>query len=57
LIFLGLAVFMPFLRGIFSFDPLHPWELGLVAVASLASILIAESVKLRVFGKLFRLRD
>jgi Ca2+-transporting ATPase len=51
LFFLGLAVLVPFLRGLFSFDPLHIWEIGLVGAAGLFSILISETVKLRLFSK------
>ena len=48
LLFLALVVAIPFLRSLFYFDPIHLWEIGLVAGASLISILIAESVKLRL---------
>jgi Ca2+-transporting ATPase len=51
LFFLGLAVLVPFLRGLFSFDPLHLWEIGLIGTAGLLSILISESVKLHLFSK------
>ncbi|MGE5265303.1 MAG: cation-translocating P-type ATPase [Acidobacteriota bacterium] len=47
--FLALAIFVPFLRGLFSFAPLHWWEVVLIAATGLASLLIAESVKLRWF--------
>ncbi len=46
LVFLALSVFVPFLRGVFSFDALHPWEAILIGAASLVSIFISESVKL-----------
>ncbi len=50
LFFLGLAISIPFLRGLFSFGPLHLWEIGLVGAAGLLSILLAESVKLKMFA-------
>jgi Ca2+-transporting ATPase len=49
--FLGLAIFIPFLNSIFRFGPLHVWEVALVAAAGLASILIAESAKLRMLSR------
>jgi Ca2+-transporting ATPase len=51
-LFLGLAVFVPFLRDLFRFGPLHLWEVALVAAAGLLSTLIAEGAKLRVFSAL-----
>jgi P-type Ca2+ transporter type 2C len=36
---------VPFLRGLFQFAPLHAWELGVILLAGIASILISESVK------------
>jgi Ca2+-transporting ATPase len=53
LAFLALTISVPFLRGLFSFGPPHYWELVLVATAGLASILVSESVKTRVFQKVF----
>jgi Ca2+-transporting ATPase len=53
LAFLALTVRVPFLRGLFSFGPLHFWELVLVATAGLISILVSESVKTRVFQNVF----
>lgn len=47
--FLALAIFVPFLRGLFSFAPLHWGEVVLIAATGLASMLIAESVKLKWF--------
>lgn len=35
------------------FGPLHRWELGLIAVAGLISILISESAKTTLFRKFF----
>jgi Ca2+-transporting ATPase len=57
LFFLGLAVSVPFLRGLFSFGPLHLWEMALVGTASLISILLAEGVKLRILSKKFGWRS
>ncbi len=51
LLFLALAIFVPFLRGLFSFAPLHGWEAVLIAATGLASIVIAESVKTRWFRR------
>ncbi len=47
LLFLGLALVVPFLRSLFSFAPLQRWELALLIVPGLVSILISESTKLR----------
>jgi Ca2+-transporting ATPase len=57
LVFLGLAIFVPFLRSLFSFAPLHGWELGLIAAMGLASILVAESVKMDWFRRVFLARQ
>ncbi len=43
--FLTLVLAVPYLRNLFKFAPLHRWELALIAVACLISMLIAESVK------------
>jgi Ca2+-transporting ATPase len=51
--FLSLALAIPFVRNLFSFGPLHRWELGLIAVAGLISILISESAKTTLFQKVF----
>ncbi|HEX7973327.1 MAG TPA: cation-translocating P-type ATPase [Anaerolineales bacterium] len=53
LLVLALALAVPFLRRLFSFAPLHLWEVGLIAVSGLVSILISESVKLGLFWKVF----
>ncbi len=45
--FLGLIMSTPFLRELFKFAPLHRWELVLIVLSGLASILIAESIKLK----------
>jgi hypothetical protein len=42
---------VPALRDVFQFDPLHRWELALLFVAGLSSILFAESVKLKPIHK------
>jgi Ca2+-transporting ATPase len=42
---IALVLAVPLLRDLFSFAPLHAWELLLVLPAGLASILISESVK------------
>jgi len=51
LVFLALILTIPFLRDLFKFAPLHRWELALIAVSGLISILIAESVKLKGIRK------
>ncbi len=53
LAFLALTISVPLLRGLFSFGPLHLWEVALVATAGLISILVSESVKTRAFQKVF----
>ena len=53
-VFLALALGIPFLRSLFSFGPLHVWELGFIAVAGMTSILVSESVKTTLFQKMFR---
>jgi Ca2+-transporting ATPase len=51
LFFLGLVLVIPFLQGLFAFAPLRPWELMLLVVPGLVSILISESTKLRVLAR------
>ncbi len=51
LFFLALSVALPILRGVFSFDALHPWETGLIGSAALLSILASEGLKLRPVEK------
>ena len=51
LAFLILALVVPFFRGLFSFAPLHLWELVLIALAGLLSVFVSESLKLRLFQK------
>jgi Ca2+-transporting ATPase len=45
LFFLILVLSVPALREIFQFAPLHQWEMALLFVTGLSSILFAESVK------------
>jgi P-type Ca2+ transporter type 2C len=49
--FLALTLTIPFLRELFKFAPLHAWEAGMIAIACLASLLVAESVKLKPLRK------
>jgi Ca2+-transporting ATPase len=46
-VMLVLVLFVPFLRDLFRFAPLHRWEAALVFVGVAISMLIAESVKLK----------
>jgi Ca2+-transporting ATPase len=46
-IFLTLVLTIPFLRDLFKFSSLQPSEMALIALSGLASVLIAESVKLK----------
>jgi Ca2+-transporting ATPase len=48
---LALVLAFPFLRDLFKFAPLHRWEVLLIAGAGLLSILVAESVKVRMIRK------
>jgi Ca2+-transporting ATPase len=57
LAFLSLALFVPFLRGLFSFAPLHTEEIVVILVTGLVGILISESVKTRAFQNLFVRHD
>ena len=52
LFFLTLVLALPALRNVFSFAPLHRWELALLFASGLSSILFAESVKLKFVRKL-----
>ena len=45
--FLALIMSTPVLRELFKFAPLHRWELVLIVLSGLASILIAESIKIK----------
>ncbi len=53
LVFLAAALFIPFVRNLFSFAPLHLWETGLIATAGFLAILISESVKAKSLRKIF----
>jgi Ca2+-transporting ATPase len=46
LFFLTLVVFVPFLNGVFSFSPLHGWEIALCFGTGLATVLVTEATKL-----------
>jgi Ca2+-transporting ATPase len=53
---LTLVLNIPALRDVFQFNPLHRWELALLFIAGLSSILFAESGKLKpiyimIYGK------
>jgi Ca2+-transporting ATPase len=45
-VFLAFVLINPFLRNLFKFAPLNGWEFLLIVLSGLASILIAESVKI-----------
>jgi Ca2+-transporting ATPase len=45
--FLGLVLAVPALRDVFKFDPLHRWEVALLFVAGLCSVLFAEIIKIK----------
>jgi Ca2+-transporting ATPase len=47
LFFLTLVLSIPALRNVFQFAPLHRWELALLSIAGLVSILFAESIKIK----------
>jgi Ca2+-transporting ATPase len=49
--FMALVLTIPFLRDLFKFAPLNSWELVLIAFSGLASVLIAESVKIKGIQK------
>ena len=51
IIFLLLVLSIPFLQDLFKFAPLHRWELPLILLSGLASVLIAESVKINGIQK------
>jgi len=51
LFFLVLILAVPALRDVFQFAPLHGWEMGLLLIAGLSSILFAESVKFSAVQK------
>ena len=49
--FLVLVLAIPALRDVFQFAPLHRWEMILLSLAGLSSILVAESIKLKPLQK------
>jgi Ca2+-transporting ATPase len=50
-VIMAIVLNIPFLRDIFKFAPLSLWDLVLIAVSGLASVLIAESVKIKAVQK------
>ncbi len=57
LFFLVLVLAVPALRDVFQFAPLHPWEIPLLFITGLSSILFAESVKLKALRKFIYRED
>jgi Ca2+-transporting ATPase len=51
LFFLVLVLMVPALRDVFQFAPLHRWEMALLTLSGLSSILFAESIKLKAVQK------
>ena len=51
LLFLALVLAIPALRDTFQFAPLHRWEMVLLSLTGLSSILVAESIKLKPLQK------
>jgi Ca2+-transporting ATPase len=49
--FLALVLTIPMLRNIFQFAPLHRWEVALLAIGALVSVLLAESIKIRPINR------
>jgi Ca2+-transporting ATPase len=52
LFFLALVLIIPALRDVFQFAPVHRWEMALLVLSGLISILFAESVKLKFVRQL-----
>jgi P-type Ca2+ transporter type 2C len=52
LFFLFAVLTIPVLRDVFQFAPVHRWEMALLFIAGLSSILFAESVKLKAVQNL-----
>lgn len=50
--FLALILAVPFLRDLFRFSPVHPWELALIGGAVLIAALLADSVKTKPLRRL-----
>jgi Ca2+-transporting ATPase len=57
LFFLALVLTIPTLRDIFQFAPLHRWEMALLGLSGLSSILFAESIKLKAVRKIIYRKD
>jgi Ca2+-transporting ATPase len=57
LFFLMLILNIPALRDVFQFAPLHRWEMALLSLTGLSSILVAESVKLKAAQKIIYRHD
>ncbi len=53
-VFMTLVISVPFLRNLFKFAPLHRWELALILLSGFASVLIAESVKIKGIQRFIR---
>jgi Ca2+-transporting ATPase len=49
--FLAIVLTIPILRNVFLFAPLHRWEMALLSLSGLSSILFAESIKLKALQK------
>ncbi len=47
IVFLTIVLTTPFLRNLFKFAPINGWETVVIVLSGLASILIAESVKIK----------
>ncbi len=52
--FLTMVLYIPFLRSLFKFAPVHSWEMGLIIISALVSIFIAETTKTRIFQRSFK---
>ncbi|HLO30480.1 MAG TPA: cation-translocating P-type ATPase [Anaerolineales bacterium] len=52
LFFLFAVLTIPTLRDVFQFAPVHRWEIALLFIAGLSSILFAESIKLKAMQNL-----
>jgi Ca2+-transporting ATPase len=51
LFFLTLVLSVPSLRNVFQFAPLHRWELALLFITGLVSVLFAEMIKIKPIKK------
>ena len=52
LFFLALVLTVPALREVFRFAPLHRWEMALLSLAGLVSILFTEIIKIKPLNRL-----